>query len=99
VVIDNGGGGIFDFLPQAEQLEREEFEALLGTPRALDWERAAALFEVPHRRVERLSELGDALAAGTCLIEVRTDRAENVDLHRALTEAAVGAVRARLAGE
>ena len=34
VVIDNDGGGIFDFLPQEEALKDAEFEALLGTPRA-----------------------------------------------------------------
>ncbi|NNN21394.1 MAG: 2-succinyl-5-enolpyruvyl-6-hydroxy-3-cyclohexene-1-carboxylic-acid synthase, partial [Acidimicrobiales bacterium] len=32
VVVDNGGGGIFSFLPQAEILEKSEFEALFGTP-------------------------------------------------------------------
>jgi 2-succinyl-5-enolpyruvyl-6-hydroxy-3-cyclohexene-1-carboxylate synthase len=99
VVIDNGGGGIFDFLPQAHQLERDEFEALLGTPRAVDCERAAGLFGLPHRRLDDLEELADALAAGTGLIEVRVDRAENLRLHRAITEAAVGAVGAALAGE
>ena len=34
VVIDNDGGGIFHFLPRRRALDREEFEALLGTPRA-----------------------------------------------------------------
>jgi 2-succinyl-5-enolpyruvyl-6-hydroxy-3-cyclohexene-1-carboxylate synthase len=99
VVIDNGGGGIFDFLPQAEQLDGEEYEALLGTPREIDCERAAALFGVAHRRLEDLSELESALAAGTGLIEVRTERTENVALHRSITEAAVSAVGASLDGE
>ncbi|HEX3736524.1 MAG TPA: 2-succinyl-5-enolpyruvyl-6-hydroxy-3-cyclohexene-1-carboxylic-acid synthase, partial [Solirubrobacterales bacterium] len=35
VVIDNGGGGIFHFLPQQEALADDEFEALLGTPRGV----------------------------------------------------------------
>ena len=35
VVIDNGGGGIFHFLPQEQALGGEEFEALLGTPRGV----------------------------------------------------------------
>ena len=33
VVVNNDGGGIFGFLPQADELDRHEFEALLGTPR------------------------------------------------------------------
>ena len=49
VVIDNDGGGIFHFLPQAEALDEDEFEALLGTPRGVDTEKAAALFGLPYR--------------------------------------------------
>jgi len=87
VVVANGGGGIFDFLPQASQLDPAEFEALLGTPRDLDLGRAAALFGLPHHRIATLAELGPALAAGTGLIEVPVDRASNVALHRRLSAA------------
>jgi 2-succinyl-5-enolpyruvyl-6-hydroxy-3-cyclohexene-1-carboxylate synthase len=86
VVIDNDGGGIFHFLPQEAALADEEFEALLGTSRGVSVERAAALFDLPHRRLESRGELDDALAAGTGLIEVRTDRATNVELHRQLAQ-------------
>ncbi|HEX5983993.1 MAG TPA: 2-succinyl-5-enolpyruvyl-6-hydroxy-3-cyclohexene-1-carboxylic-acid synthase [Solirubrobacterales bacterium] len=87
VVIDNDGGGIFHFLPQESALENEEFEALLGTPRGVDVAKAAALFDLPHRRLESLTELPEALAAGTGLIEVKTDRQENVESHRRLAAA------------
>ena len=87
VVIDNDGGGIFGFLPQAEALSGGEFEALLGTPRGVDVAKAADLFDLPHRRIESLEELPDALEAGTGLIEVQVDRAANVALHRDLAEA------------
>jgi 2-succinyl-5-enolpyruvyl-6-hydroxy-3-cyclohexene-1-carboxylate synthase len=86
VVIDNDGGGIFHFLPQEKALAGEEFEALLGTPRGVDAEKAAALFDLPHRRLESLDDLPAALAAGTGLIEVRTDRTTNVASHRHLAE-------------
>lgn len=86
VVINNDGGGIFGFLPQAEALESTEFEALLGTPRGVDTAKAAALFDLPHRALGSLDELPDALAAGTSLIEVNTDRQTNVALHRHLSE-------------
>jgi 2-succinyl-5-enolpyruvyl-6-hydroxy-3-cyclohexene-1-carboxylate synthase len=92
VVVNNDGGGIFGFLPQAGELEGDEFEALLGTPRGIGVERAATLFEIPYRLVESLGDLPQALGAGTALIEVRTDRAENVALHRELTAAAEQAV-------
>jgi 2-succinyl-5-enolpyruvyl-6-hydroxy-3-cyclohexene-1-carboxylate synthase len=86
VVVDNGGGGIFHFLPQEQALGAEEFEALLGTPRGVSAEKAAALFDLPHRYLESLADLPDALAAGTGLIEVRTDRTTNVASHRHLQE-------------
>jgi 2-succinyl-5-enolpyruvyl-6-hydroxy-3-cyclohexene-1-carboxylate synthase len=84
VVIDNDGGGIFHFLPQESALTGDEFEALLGTPRGVDAAKAAALFDLPHRRLESLAELPDALASGTSLIEVKTDRKTNVEAHREL---------------
>lgn len=87
VVIDNDGGGIFHFLPQAGALGGDEFEALLGTPRGVDVAKAAALFDLPHHRLESLDELPIALAAGTGLIEVRTDRGSNVEAHRRATTA------------
>jgi 2-succinyl-5-enolpyruvyl-6-hydroxy-3-cyclohexene-1-carboxylate synthase len=85
VIIDNDGGGIFHFLPQEEALDPAEFEALLGTPRGVDAAKAAALFEIPHRPLASLAELPAALAAGSGLIEVKTDRRANVAAHRALT--------------
>jgi 2-succinyl-5-enolpyruvyl-6-hydroxy-3-cyclohexene-1-carboxylate synthase len=92
VVIDNHGGGIFGFLPQAEALPGAEFEALLGTPRGLEAAKAAELFGLSHRRLEALSDLPGALAAGTGLIEVKTDRASNAALHRRLNQAAAAAI-------
>jgi 2-succinyl-5-enolpyruvyl-6-hydroxy-3-cyclohexene-1-carboxylate synthase len=92
VVIDNDGGGIFHFLPQAEALEGDEFEALLGTPREVEAERAAALFRLPYRAVDSLGELPDALAAGTGLIEVVVDRQANVEAHRRLAAAVSAAL-------
>jgi 2-succinyl-5-enolpyruvyl-6-hydroxy-3-cyclohexene-1-carboxylate synthase len=93
VVIDNDGGGIFHFLPQHEAVAAEEFEALLGTPRGVSVERTAALFDLPHTRLESLADLPAALAAGTGLVEVRSDRSANVALHRR----AAAAVSAALA--
>jgi len=93
VVIDNDGGGIFDFLPQKRALERDEFEALLDTPRGLDVAKAAALFDLPHRRLEDLADLPEALAAGTGLIEVPVDRQANSALHERLASSAAAAAR------
>ena len=95
VVLNNDGGGIFEFLPQAEQLERDEFEALLGTPLGLDLARVAAVYDLPHLRVERLDRLADAAAHGTALIEIPVDRRRNVELHRRIAERVGEALGAR----
>jgi 2-succinyl-5-enolpyruvyl-6-hydroxy-3-cyclohexene-1-carboxylate synthase len=94
VVLDNGGGGIFDFLPQAQSVEREEFEALLGTPVGLEAERVAALYGIEHRRIDDLSQLGPLADSDRMMAEVPIDRRENVEVHRRVTAAAVKAIEA-----
>jgi 2-succinyl-5-enolpyruvyl-6-hydroxy-3-cyclohexene-1-carboxylate synthase len=74
VVIDNDGGGIFHHLPQAKSLPKDEFEALLGTPRGVNVEKAADLFGLPHHRVESMGQLSAALVDHTGVIEVPVSR-------------------------
>ncbi|MCH8026029.1 MAG: 2-succinyl-5-enolpyruvyl-6-hydroxy-3-cyclohexene-1-carboxylic-acid synthase [Chloroflexi bacterium] len=98
VLLNNDGGGIFSFLPQAE--ESEDFEELFGTPHGLDFRPAAELYGLPYRLAESRAELRSAVeeslaADGVQLIEVRTDRRENVRLHREIWAAAAKAVRAQ----
>jgi 2-succinyl-5-enolpyruvyl-6-hydroxy-3-cyclohexene-1-carboxylate synthase len=90
LLIDNGGGGIFDFLPVSTQ--RDAYEHHVATPTGLDPEAAAALYGLQHLEVTTLSELRAALdhglmSAGTTLVVVRTRREENVALHRRVWEA------------
>ena len=92
VVVNNDGGGIFGFLPQASEMGAAEFEELLGTPRGVDVAGAAALFGLPHRRLERLDDLAEALAAGTGLIEVPVSRGANVAVHQRLHRAVAAAL-------
>jgi 2-succinyl-5-enolpyruvyl-6-hydroxy-3-cyclohexene-1-carboxylate synthase len=94
VVIDNDGGGIFHFLPQEEALDNDEFEALLATPRGVDAEKAAALFDLPHGRLDSLDDLPGALAAGTGLIEINANRNTNVQVHQQLARAVHAALAA-----
>jgi 2-succinyl-5-enolpyruvyl-6-hydroxy-3-cyclohexene-1-carboxylate synthase len=96
VVVDNDGGGIFSFLPQAE-LPGELFEPLFGTPHGLDLAALAAAARVPCRVVEKAADLVPALDAalaggGTRLVLVRSERAANLARHRALAEAVAAAV-------
>jgi 2-succinyl-5-enolpyruvyl-6-hydroxy-3-cyclohexene-1-carboxylate synthase len=95
VVLNNDGGGIFEFLPQAAQVERDEFEALLGTPVGLRVDRVAALYDLPYERVTDLARLGE-LSGQTALIEIPVDRAGNVVLHDRLGKVAAEAASAAL---
>jgi 2-succinyl-5-enolpyruvyl-6-hydroxy-3-cyclohexene-1-carboxylate synthase len=64
VCINNGGGGIFDFLPVAEHADPTAYETHIATP----------------------SDGVDLAALWPGLREVRTDRRQNVRLHRELVE-------------
>ena len=90
VLVDNGGGGIFDFLPVSTQADA--YEHHVATPTGLDAGHAAELFGCHHLAVEDLAGLRAAVdhglgSAGTTLVHVRTDRAQNVALHRRVWEA------------
>jgi len=96
-VLDDDGGGIFSFLPVAEQGEAVAFERLFRTPHGLDLARVAALFELPYACPKSLPELERALAEAVArprvsLIHVRVDAAENVRRFRAAVARACAAV-------
>jgi 2-succinyl-5-enolpyruvyl-6-hydroxy-3-cyclohexene-1-carboxylate synthase len=91
VVVDNDGGGIFSFLPQAAALPAARFEQLFGTPHGVDPAALAAVHGIPTTGWD---ELGAALAAGrgARLVHVRTDRAANVAVHDEINQAVVAAI-------
>jgi 2-succinyl-5-enolpyruvyl-6-hydroxy-3-cyclohexene-1-carboxylate synthase len=93
IVLDNGGGGIFSFLPQAGALEPDRFELLFGTPPSSDVGDVARGFGLEVRDVTSVADFDDALAASgsaraPALIRVKLrGRAENVALHEAINQA------------
>ncbi|GIW20428.1 MAG: 2-succinyl-5-enolpyruvyl-6-hydroxy-3-cyclohexene-1-carboxylate synthase [Chloroflexota bacterium] len=111
VVVDNDGGGIFSFLPQATT-ERPEvglpahFEELFGTPHGVNVLAVARALgaETEELAPGRVGEaVGRAVAAslerpGIRVLRLRTDRSRNVELHRRIAEAVGLAVEEALAG-
>jgi len=99
VVVDNDGGGIFSFLPQANH--PETFEQVFGTPHGRDFADLARFHGIPHRSVSDPADLMGAIrasleAGGVSIVSVRTDRADNVEVHRELIETAHRAIDATI---
>jgi 2-succinyl-5-enolpyruvyl-6-hydroxy-3-cyclohexene-1-carboxylate synthase len=93
VVIDNDGGGIFSFLPQATSLAADRFEQLFGTPHGTDIVGVAAAHALPTADVDTRDELQQWLVrTGPWLVRVASDRASNVQIHARLNAAAVEAI-------
>jgi 2-succinyl-5-enolpyruvyl-6-hydroxy-3-cyclohexene-1-carboxylate synthase len=94
LLLNNDGGGIFHFLPVAD--EAEAFEEHVATPHGLDFSRAASLYGCDYERPTTAATLRSALerslgADWTTIIEVRTDREQNLALHRRVARAALAA--------
>ncbi|HLI69595.1 MAG TPA: 2-succinyl-5-enolpyruvyl-6-hydroxy-3-cyclohexene-1-carboxylic-acid synthase [Ktedonobacteraceae bacterium] len=90
ILIHNDGGGIFSFLPQAAY--SEHFEQLFGTPTGLDFRPAVEMYGGTFRRIADWETFRRALQVGLAegglhVIEVPTDRASNVAMHRQLWRA------------
>lgn len=98
VVLDNGGGAIFSFLPQAESLPQDTFEAIFATPMAPKILSVASGMGWEVLEATTLGQLEAALdppQAGHPPVVVRAvvpPRAANVALHQAVHGAVVEAV-------
>jgi len=85
ILLNNDGGGIFSFLPQAA--EPEHFETLFGTPHGLDFEPLARVYGARSDGVALAQCARQALRrglddGGLQIVEVPTERNRNVALHR-----------------
>ena len=108
VVVNNDGGGIFSFLPQATAARPDaglpaHFEELFGTPHGIDLGPLVVALGAEHRAVAP-AELRSALGAsvgtpGLRVLEVRTDRARNVALHREAAAAVAASLDELLAAD
>ncbi|MCA9218162.1 MAG: 2-succinyl-5-enolpyruvyl-6-hydroxy-3-cyclohexene-1-carboxylic-acid synthase [Planctomycetales bacterium] len=90
VIINNDGGGIFHFLPIAEQTDK--FEQFFGTPHGLSFSHAAKMFGIAYQSPLTLAEFETAYRTAldqstSQIIEVRTNRSDNITLHREIERA------------
>ncbi|HSP28658.1 MAG TPA: 2-succinyl-5-enolpyruvyl-6-hydroxy-3-cyclohexene-1-carboxylic-acid synthase [Ilumatobacteraceae bacterium] len=96
VVVDNDGGGIFSFLPQATALPADRFELLFGTPLGVDIVALATSYGLEARTVQAVDELVHLLdQPGPWVCCVPTDRRHNVEVHAAIHTAVSNTLDAR----
>ncbi len=101
VLVDNDGGGIFSFLPQAREERPElglpgDFETLFGTPHGLDLGPVVTALGARHT-VLGAADLRASLEAaferpGVDVLHLRTERSRNVELHGAAFDAVAAAL-------
>ncbi len=85
ILINNNGGGIFNFLPV--RTETDVFEAFFGTPHGWTFEKAAEMFNLSYAHPKDMQEFklkySQAVKESrSMIIEVNTDRDENHTLHQ-----------------
>jgi 2-succinyl-5-enolpyruvyl-6-hydroxy-3-cyclohexene-1-carboxylate synthase len=90
VVINNGGGGIFEFLPIRQATDK--FDRFFLTPQNLNIPAITAGFGIASYRCESASELELVLLGtktGCRVTEVIVDRQYNVNIHKAIGSAVI----------
>jgi 2-succinyl-5-enolpyruvyl-6-hydroxy-3-cyclohexene-1-carboxylate synthase len=102
VVVDNGGGGIFSFLPQRAAVPVESFESLFATPPATGVAAAARGLGATVTEVSTIEGLEEALRTSmgsgtTSVVRVEVPgRDENVELHDGINAEIAAGVAAAL---
>ncbi len=99
VLVNNDGGGIFSFLPQAAH--PEHFEQLFGTPTGLDFRPIVEMYGGHFERAAsweqfRIAVSRGIVSGGLHVVEVVTERESNVQMHRHLWRVVDAALRAQV---
>jgi 2-succinyl-5-enolpyruvyl-6-hydroxy-3-cyclohexene-1-carboxylate synthase len=86
LLLHNDGGAIFHFLPQEGE---EELEELFAMPHGLDFRPAAEMFGLDFHELADWEGFGRTVQEALCrrrptIVQVRSDRAWNAELHRRL---------------
>lgn len=93
LVVDNRGGGIFSFLPQAETMAPDAYERLMATPAQVDAAALSTAHGVSSIRVATESDLATALAGEDRVVIAEVlDRDANRRLHDSLAAAVADAI-------
>ncbi|MFT4050572.1 MAG: 2-succinyl-5-enolpyruvyl-6-hydroxy-3-cyclohexene-1-carboxylic-acid synthase [Solirubrobacterales bacterium] len=93
VCVDNGGGGIFSFLPVAAH--EQHFEELIATPPGVDIEAVARAYGMDYSAPQASDALIEA-ASRPGLVHVKTDRTENKTQHDRVASHVLESVAAAL---
>lgn len=88
VVVDNDGGAIFSFLPQHEQLAREDYELLFGTPHGADLVKLCEAHGISAQPWDPVL----LNRPGVHVLIATSERAANLALHDRLADATSAAV-------
>jgi len=94
ILVDNCGGGIFSFLPQATSMDNSKFEKVFGTPHGTDLLLIAKAHGLKTTVVTSLEQLSESLLInGPQVIQISTDRSENVRVHERINKMVSEAIR------
>jgi 2-succinyl-5-enolpyruvyl-6-hydroxy-3-cyclohexene-1-carboxylate synthase len=102
LLINNNGGGIFSFLPQAN--EPKHFEKLFGTPLDLDFRHAVEMYNGKYDLIKDWNHFSEVFSenqsiGGLKVMEIQTNRDVNLTEHRDLWKSVSREITAMLKGD
>ncbi|WLR55960.1 2-succinyl-5-enolpyruvyl-6-hydroxy-3-cyclohexene-1-carboxylic-acid synthase [Mesobacillus subterraneus] len=102
LLINNNGGGIFSFLPQAK--EPKHFEKLFGTPLDLDFSHVVEMYNGKYDLIKDWDHFSETFdqnrrVGGLKVMEIRTTRDSNMMEHRDLWKSVSREITTLLKGD
>ena len=89
IVVENQGGGIFDYLPISQVVDASLFQQLFTTPQTLNITEVVKALGIEHKQITDLQTLAAHLEQhdGLRVITIPIDADLDLEQHRRITEA------------
>jgi len=85
IIINNSGGGIFDYLPISNKDNRDTYEKFIRNDHNEEFQMIVEAYGISYRKFDTLSDFTLPLDRGPCVVELSVNKNDSLNFYKKLT--------------